>query len=160
MTNETFRKTNETPEMSEKRRLASGLRVYAYFSRLLISLCILCVCVCMCVCFLYGNELRETGQSQQAEAHQNAGTALAHSFNDFAEQLTLTAVQTEALSGQELTSYLRGVEYSLGFVTRLCVFDPETDKLIGSAGEEPFELFVHTFFPNMAVEQFTALLLA
>ena len=146
--------------MSEKQRLASGLRMHAYFLRLLISLCVLCVCVCTCVCFFYGDDFREAGQKHLAETRRNAGTALAHSLNDFTAQLTLTAMQTDAISGQELTSYLRGVEYSLSSVTRLCVYDPESERLIGSAGEEPFELFVHTFFPNMSAEQFTSLLRA
>ena len=146
--------------MSEKRRLASGLRMHAYFLRLLISLCVLCVCVCTCVCFFYGDDFREAGQKHLAETRRNAGTALAHSLNDFTAQLTLTAMQTDAISGQELTSYLRGVEYSLSSVTRLCVYDPESERLIGSAGEEPFDLFVHTFFPNMSAEQFTSLLRA
>jgi len=146
--------------MSEKRRLASSLRMHAYFLRLLISLCVLCVCVCTCVCFFYGDDFREAGQKHLAETRRNAGTALAHSLNDFTAQLTLTAMQTDAISGQELTSYLRGVEYSLSSVTRLCVYDPESERLIGSAGEEPFELFVHTFFPNMSAEQFTSLLRA
>ena len=97
------------------------LRTHAYLVRLIISLNLLCALIILSVFTFSIYDLHTQNIQNQRSTYQHAGTILARALDDFAAQLENTAMQTDALSDQALASYLRGAEYSMNAITRLCI---------------------------------------
>ena len=146
--------------MTNRQRAITALRTHAYLVQLITSLSLMCAFVISFVFYFSVYDLRYQANLNQQELHHHAEEALASALDDFAAQLENTAMQTDALSDQALASYLRGAEYSLNVITRMCIYHPETKTLIGSAGKESFDLLAHTFFPSLTTEQFLSLVTA
>ena len=146
--------------MTNRQRTIAILRTHAYLVRLIISLSLMCAFIISSVFYFSAIDLLHQATRNQQELHQHAEETLASMLDDFVMQLQITAMQIDSLPDQALSPYLRGAEYSQDVITRLCVYQPETQMLIGSAGEESLELLAHTFFPSLTTQQFLSLLTA
>lgn len=146
--------------MTNRQLIIAKLRTHAYLVRLIVSLILLCTVIVTSVLLFSARNQRIQKSLNQEIIHQHAGKALSNGIDRFVEQLQSAAMQTDALPIQALPSYLRGSEYSLDVLTRLCVYDPDTETLIGSAGEESLELLSHTLFPSLNTQQFVSQLTA
>lgn len=146
--------------MTNRQRTIAILRTHAYLVRLIISLSLMCAFIISSVFYFSAIDLLHQATRNQQELHQHAEETLASMLDDFVMQLQITAMQIDSLPDQALSPYLRGAEYSQDVITRLCVYQPETQMLIGSAGEESLGLLAHTFFPSLTTQQFLSLLTA
>ena len=146
--------------MTNRQPIIAKLRTHAYLVRLVASLILLCAFIVSAFLYFSAHSQRIQHSRDQEVIYQHTGKALVDGLDRLAAQLQNAAMQTDTLPEQALPPYLRGAEYSLDIITRLCVYHPDTKTLVGSAGEESLELLAHTLFPSLSTQQFISHLTA